>query len=101
LSSDIWPALSSAAADAIILREFRPAEIGAPMGVGHALMVRVRDVDAHCRHATEYGAKITTEPATYPYGERQYSVEDFAGYSWIFSQSVADIDPEEWGRTIE
>jgi hypothetical protein len=36
-------------------------------------------------------------PADYPYGERQYSVEDFAGHRWTFTQSIADVAPEEWG----
>jgi predicted enzyme related to lactoylglutathione lyase len=31
---------------------------------------------------------------------RQYTAEDFAGYEWTFSQSVADVDPEEWGAIV-
>jgi uncharacterized glyoxalase superfamily protein PhnB len=37
----------------------------------------------------------------HPYGERQYSVEDFAGRSWKFSQSIADVDPRDWGTPGE
>ena len=33
----------------------------------------------------------------FPYGERQAVVEDFAGRSWKFSQSIRDVKPEEWG----
>jgi uncharacterized glyoxalase superfamily protein PhnB len=64
-----------------------------------AVMVRVADANAHCDHARQSGAKIVREPTDYPYGERQYNVEDFAGHHWCFSQSIADIDPLEWGGT--
>ena len=51
--------------------------------------------------AREYGARITQEPTTHMYGERQYACIDFAGRSWSFSQSVADVDPAEWGGVAE
>jgi hypothetical protein len=35
--------------------------------------------------------------ADYPYGERQYTAEDLGGHRWTFSQSIADVAPEEWG----
>jgi uncharacterized glyoxalase superfamily protein PhnB len=63
----------------------------------HAVMVRVADVDHHSRQAAGAGARIVHPPTTYPYGERQYSVEDPGGHVWTFSQSVADIDPADWG----
>ena len=63
----------------------------------HSLMVRVEDVDAHCARATGWGARVLSAPADYPYGERQYTAEDFAGHRWTFSQSIADLEPEEWG----
>jgi uncharacterized glyoxalase superfamily protein PhnB len=68
----------------------------------HSLMVRVQDVDEHYAHASQCGARIINPPTDYPYGERQYSVEDLAGRCWTFSQSIADVDPGEWGgRLIE
>ena len=33
------------------------------------VMVRVENVDAHCKQAREHGAVILREPADYPYGE--------------------------------
>jgi hypothetical protein len=33
------------------------------------------------------------------YGERQYSAEDLAGHRWTFSETLADVAPEEWGGT--
>jgi uncharacterized glyoxalase superfamily protein PhnB len=62
-----------------------------------SIMVRVEDVDLHYERAKEFGARILREPANFPYGERQYSAEDFAGHRWDFSQSIADIDPKDWG----
>ncbi len=66
----------------------------------HSIMVRVPDVDRHYERARQRGAKILEAPADYPYGERQYSTEDFGGHVWTFSQSVADVAPEEWGGTV-
>lgn len=62
-----------------------------------SLLVRVPDVLVHCERARERGAKILEEPRDFPYGERQYVVEDLGGHHWGFSQSIADVAPEEWG----
>jgi len=61
------------------------------------VMVRVEDVRRHCEHSRQRGARIVREPADYPYGERQYNVEDLAGHIWTFTQSIADVDPREFG----
>jgi uncharacterized glyoxalase superfamily protein PhnB len=68
-----------------------------PGEVTHAVMVRVEDVGAHCTHARGHGARIVTEPTDFPYGERQYTAEDPAGHQWTFSETLADVAPEEWG----
>ena len=65
----------------------------------HSLLVRVENVDAHHARVLEWGGRILSVPADYPYGERQYTVEDFAGHRWTFSQSIADLLPEDWGGT--
>jgi len=65
--------------------------------VTHSVMVRVEDVRAHCEHARENGASILMEPTDFEYGERQYSAEDLAGHQWTFSETLADVAPEEWG----
>ncbi len=65
-----------------------------------SVMVRVEDVDRHCERALRHGARVTCAPADHPYGERQYNVEDPAGHRWTFSQSIADVDPREWGGTV-
>jgi len=65
--------------------------------VTHSLMVRVADVDRHYEHVRASGARILHPPETYPFGERQYTVEDLGGHRWTFSQPVADVAPEDWG----
>ena len=82
---------------AIIVREFRPGEHEARRGIGCSVTIRIEDVDAHYARALDHGALIVQEPSTYPYGERQYTATDCGGYSWTFSQTVADVHPEEWG----
>src|SRR4051794_7558334 len=68
-----------------------------PAAVTHAVMVRVEDVDAHHEHARMNGARVLDPPTDFPYGERQYVAEDLAGHRWTFSQTIADVAPEEWG----
>ena len=68
--------------------------------VTHSVMVRVNDVDRHYKHVKQCGVRINNPPANYPYGERQYTVEDIAGHRWTFSQSIADVDPSEWGGIL-
>jgi uncharacterized glyoxalase superfamily protein PhnB len=63
----------------------------------HSVMVRVDDARAHYERAREHGARIVEEPTDFPYGERQYTVEDLAGHQWTFSQTIADVAPEDWG----
>lgn len=65
-----------------------------------SVMVRVADVDAHHARAVAAGADVSGPPVTYPYGERQYAARDFAGHGWVFSQTVADVDPADWGGEL-
>jgi uncharacterized glyoxalase superfamily protein PhnB len=68
-----------------------------PGEVTHSVMVRVEDVDAHSERSAAHGARILMEPTDFPYGERQYTAEDPAGHTWTFSETLADVAPEEWG----
>lgn len=63
----------------------------------HSVVVRVDDAHAHCEHARAQGARILMEPNDFEYGERQYTAEDPAGHQWTFSETLADVAPEEWG----
>jgi uncharacterized glyoxalase superfamily protein PhnB len=64
-----------------------------------SMLVRVDDLDAHHARVLAAGATVVAEPQDFPYGERQYTVEDLGGHHWTFSQSIADVAPEEWGGT--
>jgi predicted enzyme related to lactoylglutathione lyase len=66
----------------------------------NSILVRVEDVDSHFERAREFGARIVREPKTAEFGERQYTAEDLAGNQWTFSQSVADVDPGDWGALV-
>jgi uncharacterized glyoxalase superfamily protein PhnB len=63
----------------------------------HAVLVRVDDARAHCERARANGARILMEPTDMAFGERQYNAEDPAGHQWTFSETLADVAPEEWG----
>ena len=82
-------------AGALVLAE--PSSRGE--AVPSAVLVRVEDVDAHHLQARERGARILQPPTDHPYGERQYTAVDPAGHRWTFSQSIADLAPEDWGGT--
>ena len=68
--------------------------------VTHELKVRVDDVDAQIERARSYGARVLKEPTEYQYGEREATVEDLAGHRWQFTQTMRDVDPEEWGGGV-
>ena len=76
--------------------EFRPPRANE---VNQYVIVHVDEVDKHFEHARQCGARILQSPADMPFGERVYSVEDIGGHRWTFSQSIADIAPEDWGAT--
>ena len=63
-------------------------------------MVRVEDARAHCERARAHGARILMEPTDQMYGERQYNAEDLAGHRWTFTQTLADVDPADWGGQL-
>jgi uncharacterized glyoxalase superfamily protein PhnB len=72
----------------------RPPRSGEVTG---SVLVRVDDARAHCERAREHGAEILMEPTDFEYGERQYHAQDPAGHQWTFSETLADVAPEEWG----
>lgn len=65
-----------------------------------SIMVRVEAIDSHYERVKQSGARIVSAPADYPYGERQYTVEDPGGHRWTFSQTIADVDPRTWGGIL-
>ena len=65
--------------------------------VTQIVKVRVPDTDAAFARARDFGARVHQEPITYETGERSCVVEDLAGHRWELTQSVRDVEPEEWG----
>lgn len=76
-------------------RDRIPPTAGA--GVTHSVMVRVENVDEHYANVQAAGGTTLSEPADMPFGERQYMARDLAGHHWTFTQSIRDVEPEEWG----
>src|SRR3954469_19305666 len=66
----------------------------------HSVVVRVEDANAHCERARAHGAKIRMEPTDFEYGERQYNAVDPFGHHWTFSETLADVAPEQWGGIL-
>ena len=66
-------------------------------GMTHLIKVRVPDVDAAFARARDHGARVLEELTTWEYGERSGIVEDAGGHRWELTQSVRDVEPEEWG----
>jgi uncharacterized glyoxalase superfamily protein PhnB len=79
------------------------ATLGPPLDarLSVSISVHIDDVDQHCERARRARARIIHAPETYPFGERQYMAEDFAGNRWGFSQTVADVAPGAWGAVEE
>jgi uncharacterized glyoxalase superfamily protein PhnB len=75
------------------------ADRRAPGGeaVTHFLKVRVPDVDAAFARAQAAGARVVEELTTWEYGERSGVIEDIGGHCWELTQTVRDVEPEEWG----
>jgi uncharacterized glyoxalase superfamily protein PhnB len=86
---------------AVIVADVRAGRRAPRTGeVSQSVMVRVEDVNAHRERAQAHGARILEEPQDFPFGERQYAAEDPAGHQWTFSETLADVAPEDWGGTI-
>jgi uncharacterized glyoxalase superfamily protein PhnB len=83
---------------ALVVADVRHSQV-APSGgvVTQLIKLRVEDVDAAFARACNAGATVREEPTTHMYGERSCVVEDPAGHRWELTQSVRDVEPEEWG----
>jgi len=66
----------------------------------HVMMLRVDDLDAIFARAVANGAQALRQPTDYPYGERQCTLRDPGGHIWTLSQSIADVDPADWGGEL-
>lgn len=83
---------------ALVVADVRGQQVAPSSGsVTHVIKVRVPDVDAAFVRARDAGARVLDEPTTYEYGERSCVLEDLAGHHWELTQTVRDVEPEEWG----
>ena len=83
---------------AVVVADVHGAQVAPSEGVvTHLVKVRVPDVDASFARARDAGARVLDEPTTFEYGERSCVVEDVGGHRWELTQSVRDVEPEEWG----
>jgi uncharacterized glyoxalase superfamily protein PhnB len=84
---------------AVVIAPCAESTEGAAAAV-HSVMVRVLSVNSIFESAKAAGARISGEPVSFPYGERQFTAVDLGGHVWTFSQTVADIDPASWGGEL-
>jgi uncharacterized glyoxalase superfamily protein PhnB len=68
-----------------------------PKVITHSVTVRVDDVRAQRDRAAGEGAVMVMDATEFPFGERQCTLQDPWGHQWTFSQTIADVAPEEWG----
>lgn len=60
-------------------------------------MLRVDDVDAVLAAARHAGALVVETSRDHEYGERQAALTDPFGHRWMLTQTLHDVDPQEWG----
>ena len=63
-----------------------------------SVLVRVEYVDSHHELVPLHGAHIVGRRPTTIWRAAVHAV-DFAGHQWTFSQSIANVDSQEWGGT--
>ncbi|HEY6985578.1 MAG TPA: VOC family protein [Rhodanobacteraceae bacterium] len=66
----------------------------------HSILLRVDDLDSMFERAVRGGARVIREPADHPFGERQCTIQDPGGHVWTLSQSIADVNPADWGGEL-
>jgi len=85
---------------AVIVADVRGDQVAPDANiVTHILKVRVPDVDTAFARVRDLGARVLDEPTTHEYGERSCVVEDIGGHRWELTQTVRDVEPEQWGGT--
>jgi len=83
---------------AVIVADVRRDQVAPSAGiVSQIIKLRVPDVDTAFARARDFGARVVDEPTTHEYGERSCMVEDLGGHRWELTQTVRDVEPEEWG----
>ena len=85
---------------AVVVADVGADQVAPSTGVvTHVVKVRVPDVDEAFARARDSGARVLEEPRTWEYGERSCVLEDLGGHRLELTQTVRDVEPEEWGGT--
>jgi len=64
-------------------------------------MVHVGDVDAVFERAKARGARVAHAPAAPTSRSASANARSkIGGHRWTFSQTIADVDPVEWGGEL-
>jgi uncharacterized glyoxalase superfamily protein PhnB len=64
---------------------------------GASVLLRVDDAAALHDRAVAAGATVIDPLTDHVYGERQCTLLDPGGHRWTLSQTLADVDPLDWG----
>jgi uncharacterized glyoxalase superfamily protein PhnB len=89
--------MSIGADGAMIVAERRGTQRAQNDGMTHLIRVRVEDADAQFERVSAHGAQVLEPLTDREYGERDFTVEDLAGYRWQFAESTRDVAPEDFG----
>lgn len=79
----------------LIVREARTDD--RESGTTHQVMFRVDDVDSVLEAARSAGAQADETSRDWEYGERQAGFVDPFGHGWVLTQTLQDVDPQQWG----
>jgi uncharacterized glyoxalase superfamily protein PhnB len=85
---------------AIVVMQRSTRPLGTPESATQSTLVRVRDIDTRYSKAIAAKLRIVRAIADYPYGERQFTVQDLGDHVWTFTQTVFDSDPASWGGVL-
>ncbi|MFT4167363.1 MAG: VOC family protein [Microlunatus sp.] len=68
--------------------------------VTNSIAIYVPDVDATTKLATEHGATVREQPATFVTGDRYASILDPYGHRWSIMTRIEDVSDEEAERRV-
>ena len=75
----------------ILSTPYEPFEVPNTGSVHHqCLYVSINNAKLHKTNAVENGAILVSDLRDTDYGARVYCVDDFAGYQWIFAETLVD-----------
>jgi uncharacterized glyoxalase superfamily protein PhnB len=67
---------------------------------GASVLLRVDDARAVHDRAVAEGAIVVDPLTDHVYGERQCTLVDPGGHRWTLTQTLADVDPADWGNEL-